>query len=47
MTPTGVRVVTVATRAAGLLGRAGGFGDATVTLPAGTWRDVLSDDEAV
>ena len=43
----GVRVVTVATRAAGLLAEAGGFGDATVTLPAGTWHDVLSDDEAV
>ena len=43
----GVRVVTVATRAAGLLAQAGGFGDATVTLPAGTWHDVLSDDETV
>ena len=43
----GVRVVTVATRAAGLLAESGGFGDATVTLPAGTWHDVLSDDEAV
>ncbi|HET7821206.1 MAG TPA: alpha amylase C-terminal domain-containing protein [Ornithinibacter sp.] len=43
----GPRVVTVATRAAGLLAEAGGFGDATVSLPAGTWHDVLSDDEAV
>jgi len=43
----GPRVVTVATRAAGLLVAAGGFADATVTLPAGTWTDVLSDDEAV
>ena len=43
----GARVVTVATRAAGLLARAGGFGEATVTLPAGTWHDALSDDEAV
>ena len=43
----GVRAVTVATRAAGLLAESGGFGDATVTLPAGTWHDVLSDDEAV
>ena len=43
----GVRVVTVATRAAGLLSESGGFGDAIVTLPAGTWHDVLSDDEAV
>ena len=37
----------MATRAAGLLAAAGGFGDATVALPAGTWHDVLSDDEAV
>jgi (1->4)-alpha-D-glucan 1-alpha-D-glucosylmutase len=43
----GARVVTVATRAAGLLEQGGGFGDATVALPAGTWQDVLSDDEAV
>ncbi len=43
----GPRVVTVATRAAGLLADAGGFGDATVALPAGTWHDALSDDEAV
>ncbi len=43
----GVRVVTVATRAAGLLAQTGGFGDATVTLPVGTWHDVLSDDETV
>ena len=31
----GARVVTVATRAAGLLAEAGGFGDASVTLPDG------------
>ena len=43
----GARVVTVATRAAGLLAEAGGFGDASLTLPEGTWHDVLSDDEAV
>ena len=43
----GPRVLTVATRAAGLLAEAGGFGDATVSLPPGTWHDVLSDDEAV
>ncbi len=43
----GPRVVTVATRAAGLLAAAGGFRDAVVALPAGTWHDVLSDDEAV
>jgi (1->4)-alpha-D-glucan 1-alpha-D-glucosylmutase len=42
-----LQVVTVATRAAGILAQAGGFGDATVTLPAGTWHDVLSDDETV
>ena len=43
----GPRVVTVATRAAGLLAKAGGFGDATVRLPDGTWHDVLCDDETV
>jgi len=43
----GPRVVTVATRAAGLLARAGGFGEATLTLPEGAWRDVLSDDDVV
>ena len=43
----GPRVVTVATRAAGLLAADGGFGDATVALPPGTWHDALSDDEAV
>ena len=43
----GPRVVTVATRAAGLLEEGGGFGDAVVPLPAGTWHDVLSDDEVV
>ncbi len=31
----------------GCSAESGGFGDATVTLPAGTWHDVLSDDEAV
>jgi (1->4)-alpha-D-glucan 1-alpha-D-glucosylmutase len=39
----GPRVVTVVTRAAGLLEAAGGFGDATVDVPAGEWRDVLSE----
>ena len=39
----GPRVVTVVTRAAGLLEAAGGFGDATVDVPAGQWRDVLSE----
>ncbi|GAA4408084.1 malto-oligosyltrehalose synthase [Fodinibacter luteus] len=43
----GLRVVTVATRAAGLLAAAGGFGDATVEVPPGTWRDVLSDRDDV
>ncbi|MFL6166892.1 MAG: malto-oligosyltrehalose synthase [Ornithinibacter sp.] len=43
----GPLVVTVATRAAGLLAAEGGFGDAAVALPAGTWHDALSDDEAV
>ncbi len=39
----GPRVVTVVTRAAGLLEAAGGFGDATVAVPPGEWTDVLSD----
>ena len=39
----GPRVVTVVTRAAGLLEAAGGFGGATVDVPAGEWRDVLSE----
>ncbi len=39
----GPRAVTVVTRAAGILAAAGGFGDATVAVPAGTWRDVLSE----
>ncbi|MFL6170777.1 MAG: malto-oligosyltrehalose synthase [Ornithinibacter sp.] len=43
----GPLVVTVATRAAGLLAAEGGFGDAALALPAGTWHDALSDDEAV
>ena len=37
-----VAVVTVVTRLAGRLHDAGGFGDATVTLPEGSWTDVLS-----
>ena len=43
----GPRVVTVATRAAGLLAAAGGFGEAVVEVPGGTWHDVLSDREEV
>jgi (1->4)-alpha-D-glucan 1-alpha-D-glucosylmutase len=39
----GLRVVTVVTRAAGLLEAAGGFGAATVDVPEGRWRDVLSE----
>jgi (1->4)-alpha-D-glucan 1-alpha-D-glucosylmutase len=39
----GPSVVTVVTRAAGLLEAAGGFGDATVAVPPGDWTDVLSD----
>ena len=38
----GPRVVTVVTRAAGLLEAAGGFGDTTVAVPAGEWSDVLT-----
>ncbi|WP_392545394.1 malto-oligosyltrehalose synthase [Oryzobacter sp. 24SJ04S-52] len=43
----GPRAVTLVTRAAGILADAGGFGDATVALPGGTWHDVLSDREVV
>ncbi|GAA3716924.1 malto-oligosyltrehalose synthase [Terrabacter ginsenosidimutans] len=41
---TGERLeaITVVTRLAGRLADAGGFGDATIDLPAGRWRDVLS-----
>jgi (1->4)-alpha-D-glucan 1-alpha-D-glucosylmutase len=39
------RVVTVATRLALALERLGGWGDHTVALPEGTWRDVLSGRE--
>ncbi len=38
----GPRVVTVVTRAAGLLEAAGGFRDTTVAVPAGEWSDVLT-----
>ncbi|GAA2487438.1 malto-oligosyltrehalose synthase [Terrabacter carboxydivorans] len=41
-TAGGVEVVTVVTRLAGRLADAGGFGDATIELPAGPWRDALS-----
>ena len=37
-----VAAVTVVTRLAGRLHDAGGFADATVTLPEGSWTDVLS-----
>jgi (1->4)-alpha-D-glucan 1-alpha-D-glucosylmutase len=36
------RAITVVTRLSSALERSGGWGDATVTLPAGTWRDVLT-----
>jgi (1->4)-alpha-D-glucan 1-alpha-D-glucosylmutase len=38
----GGRAITVVTRLAAALDRSGGWGEATVTLPAGTWRDVLT-----
>jgi (1->4)-alpha-D-glucan 1-alpha-D-glucosylmutase len=38
----GPRVVTLVTRLAGRLADAGGWGDATVELPAGRWRDAVS-----
>lgn len=41
----GPRAVTVVTRAAGRLAEAGGFGDAALDVPAGTWREVLSGRE--
>jgi len=37
-----ISVVAVVTRLAGRLHDAGGFGDATVSLPEGSWSDVLS-----
>ena len=43
----GLRVVTVATVAAGTLAAGGGFGDAVVELPPGSWRDVLADGDDV
>lgn len=42
---TGPRVVVVATREADRLAAAGGLGDATLTLPDGAWRNLLSDNE--
>ncbi|MGL4743805.1 MAG: malto-oligosyltrehalose synthase [Dermatophilaceae bacterium] len=39
----GPRVVTVATRAAGLLAASGGFGDALAEVPPGEWRDLLGE----
>ncbi|HUR75632.1 MAG TPA: malto-oligosyltrehalose synthase, partial [Sporichthya sp.] len=36
-------VITVATRLTFALERAGGFGDAALSLPPGTWTDVLTD----
>jgi (1->4)-alpha-D-glucan 1-alpha-D-glucosylmutase len=37
-----IEVVTIVTRLAGRLADAGGFGDATVELPTGSWSDVIS-----
>ena len=39
----GGRVVTLASRLVGVLGRAGGWGSTSVELPAGRWTDVLTD----
>jgi (1->4)-alpha-D-glucan 1-alpha-D-glucosylmutase len=41
----GGRAITVVTRLAATLERAGGWGDPTVTLPSGQWRDVLTGEE--
>lgn len=41
-TAAAVEVVTVVTRLAGRLADTGGFGDATVDLPAGVWSDAVS-----
>ena len=38
------RAITVVTRLSSALDRSGGWGDATVTLPAGDWRDVLTGE---
>jgi (1->4)-alpha-D-glucan 1-alpha-D-glucosylmutase len=38
----GGQVITVVTRLTAALERSGGWGDATITLPAGEWRDVLT-----
>ncbi|MFW5471960.1 malto-oligosyltrehalose synthase [Knoellia sp. CPCC 206450] len=40
---SGPQVVVVVTREADRLAEAGGFGDATVSLPEGEWRNVLSE----
>ena len=37
------RAITVVTRLAAALERSGGWGDATVSLPSGHWRDLLTD----
>jgi (1->4)-alpha-D-glucan 1-alpha-D-glucosylmutase len=36
------KVITLASRLTVTLERAGGFGDQTVSLPAGSWTDVLT-----
>ncbi|MGE9806936.1 malto-oligosyltrehalose synthase [Janibacter sp. G1551] len=43
--PADVRVVAVVTRLASRLADRGGWGDDTLDLPPGVWRDVLSDNE--
>jgi (1->4)-alpha-D-glucan 1-alpha-D-glucosylmutase len=37
------RAITVVTRLAAALERSGGWGGATVSLPAGAWYDLLTD----
>ncbi|MGL5864360.1 MAG: malto-oligosyltrehalose synthase [Dermatophilaceae bacterium] len=40
---SGPRVLTVVTRAAGLLAASGGFGDARLAVPPGEWRDLFGE----
>jgi (1->4)-alpha-D-glucan 1-alpha-D-glucosylmutase len=40
----GGRAITVVTRLAATLDRSGGWGDATVSLPTGQWRDTLTGE---
>ena len=43
---SGARVVAVVTQEADRLAASGGFGDATVALPEGEWRNLLSDSDS-